>query len=683
MANLINKDVKALFNKGKGKKLKEGYLGQTLQDFLDDCIDYYVIDKIYIYGEDDIVYEGSIDDIPYDMLNAEFMECDTYMNGRSKVVVNVDSSEEYGIGTYYNTLDDFLEDCNSELLEVYDLNTGETLFNGDKEDCPDDVRDLIFASYDSPNELSVNLSDYEGDSYEEDDDEEFEEDYFTKKGVKGIKKSQKYPELAKYYDPYMGNYDIPKRVFNEVSADVIAFLRKNPKYGLEIGTKEQGYEEDTVFIVAPDNLDESKVNEDISPLAKKMGAKFLPPKDYGMKKKKPRYVYEVYYYDTPDCNGDPIYRKFSSRKAQEEWYEKHKDDPDKFDMYAYGEASIYEGLNEVYDTNERVKELKAIQKTRALTDEEAEELAYCENEVDSRDAECRYLNGESLGEAREKYGVVTTYKGYTIHNTPSCYVITNPNGTTVAQTKWGIPVAKAMIDGMIADKGIQATESIEDEFKVGDEWDWQDGDFVVITSIDGDNITYRTYGDMKDTMAKDEFKDMISTGRKAINGQNPYYEYSLDNPNFIFNESKDTMIELHYPTLMVQKYTDNGVEKKEIEYYYEVPREKVIDALFHILDGKHLLDDYNAEDAVAYVENEFDNLVSKYEKELNDVFEDSAKDEVENTKDLQEDTVKQGNKWVNKGNKGDTHGEFKTKKEADKQRKAMFVNKKPNAKWGN
>lgn len=42
--------------------------------------------------------------------------------------------------------------------------------------------------------------------------------------------------------------------------------------------------------------------------------------------------------------------------------------------------------------------------------------------------------------------------------------------------------------------------------------------------------------------------------------------------------------------------------------------------------------------------------------------------------DLYEDTVKQANgKWVNKGKEG-THGEFKTKKAADAQRKAMFAN---------
>lgn len=40
---------------------------------------------------------------------------------------------------------------------------------------------------------------------------------------------------------------------------------------------------------------------------------------------------------------------------------------------------------------------------------------------------------------------------------------------------------------------------------------------------------------------------------------------------------------------------------------------------------------------------------------------------------LTEDTIKQGNKWVNKGKDG-THGEFKTKKAAEDQRKAMFAN---------
>lgn len=42
------------------------------------------------------------------------------------------------------------------------------------------------------------------------------------------------------------------------------------------------------------------------------------------------------------------------------------------------------------------------------------------------------------------------------------------------------------------------------------------------------------------------------------------------------------------------------------------------------------------------------------------------------SKSAKEDTVKQGSSWVNKGKEG-TYGKFKTKKEADAQRKAMFA----------
>ena len=45
----------------------------------------------------------------------------------------------------------------------------------------------------------------------------------------------------------------------------------------------------------------------------------------------------------------------------------------------------------------------------------------------------------------------------------------------------------------------------------------------------------------------------------------------------------------------------------------------------------------------------------------------------EKNEELEEDTVKQGDKWVNKGKEG-THGEFKTKKAADAQRRAIWVN---------
>lgn len=48
------------------------------------------------------------------------------------------------------------------------------------------------------------------------------------------------------------------------------------------------------------------------------------------------------------------------------------------------------------------------------------------------------------------------------------------------------------------------------------------------------------------------------------------------------------------------------------------------------------------------------------------------KDSYELEDALKEDTIKKGDKWVNKGKDG-THGTFKTKKAADAQRKAMFA----------
>ena len=85
-------------------------------------------------------------------------------------------------------------------------------------------------------------------------------------------------------------------------------------------------------------------------------------------------------------------------------------------------------------------------------------------------------------------------------------------------------------------------ENKNTNYKVGDEFDSQDDSFVVVSAIDGDNVTYKTIGDEEFTVTKDEFNDIISTMRKSVNGKNPYYDYSLDNPNYIFNEGKDKVV---------------------------------------------------------------------------------------------------------------------------------------------
>ncbi len=73
--------------------------------------------------------------------------------------------------------------------------------------------------------------------------------------------------------------------------------------------------------------------------------------------------------------------------------------------------------------------------------------------------------------------------------------------------------------------------------------------------------------------------------------------------------------------------------------------------------------------AKKYIENHKD---TKHKKELDKLIKVyKSLDEKEEC--LEEDTVKQNGKWVNKGKEG-THGKFKTKKAADAQRKAMFAN---------
>jgi len=87
--------------------------------------------------------------------------------------------------------------------------------------------------------------------------------------------------------------------------------------------------------------DDKKLN---GPLAQRFGKMIMPQPE----KKRPRYAYEVYWYDNEEWNGDPIFKNFWSKKAQEKWYEEHKNDPDKFGMF----------VEDGYNVNESLKDLK-------------------------------------------------------------------------------------------------------------------------------------------------------------------------------------------------------------------------------------------------------------------------------------------------------------------------------------
>lgn len=99
----------------------------------------------------------------------------------------------------------------------------------------------------------------------------------------------------------------------------------------------------------------------------------------------------------------------------------------------------------------------------------------------------------------------------------------------------------------------------------------------------------------------------------------------------------------------------------EIMMFYQNPE----DANFFDAYDELVSDIFGICDKIAKEDKE-DEEDEEIEFEEEEVVEESCK--------VDEDTVKTSKgKWVNKGDSGETHGEFKTKKEADAQRKAMFA----------
>lgn len=89
------------------------------------------------------------------------------------------------------------------------------------------------------------------------------------------------------------------------------------------------------------------------------------------------------------------------------------DDEDVIEVYEHILKEEEEHIEELkailphyYNTELRLKQLKRIQKRRQLTEEEYEEMMYCENEIDSREAETRYLNGRDSISDSEDYNEI-------------------------------------------------------------------------------------------------------------------------------------------------------------------------------------------------------------------------------------------------------------------------------------
>ena len=153
--------------------------------------------------------------------------------------------------------------------------------------------------------------------------------------------------------------------------------------------------------------------------------------------------------------------------------------------------------------------------------------------------------------------------------------------------------------------------------------------------------------------------------RKADAVTRPDFQKDLKEDTEVEAEVEEHPIETTVEEVkeIASEVANKVVEPVSNEEDAEEQQEKIEDVVDEVVDDKFGEDEEDEDE---------DEMIVRDNDELIDV-DDDFDDDFGFGEGLKEDTVKKDNKWVNKGKEG-THGEFKTKKEADAQRKAMFAN---------
>ena len=368
-----------------------------------------------------------------------------------------------------------------------------------------------------------------------------------------------------------------------------------------------------------------KLNEsELNPLAKKMG-KLLLPKDFG--KKRPRYVYEVYWYDNEECDGDPIFKKFPSNKARQLWYKQHKNDPDKFSMYADLDG---------YNVNENLKESKSLKEGAGAGYEVKGSLA------NLRDIKILDTKNETNKYGENEITIIATANCDLEDVSASSYYYGRDivkGGKIPASIELNITYIENELKGESSEQVVK--DYNEFEFDCGLGGGWSHSTFTGEIEGDYKDVEKEPYGCYTNSFKiVIDNKNVIEDIDKAVTGEDWIDVY----------EVRDEDGDLLY---------DCDNEDEAIEYAKANRGTEVV----HTQTRIGLMSDFESEDVLDVYEDEI-----VWEREYTRQYK---YDDVEES--LKEDTIKQDGKWVNKGKEG-THGTFKTKKQADAQRKAMFSN---------
>ena len=245
----VNKDKnldEGVKNKEESKRvLKEGYVGQTVEDFLEYCAGPDAIDSIVIADNsaDDYteVFTGSYDELrdKSDLYNADFADFDC---GSQPVTINVSKKDISG-GSWYETIGDFIEDFNGDEIVVYSVDDDEEIFSGYKEDLPEEFEDYYFTSFDAPSFICINISEIA--NYDDDDDYEDDDLDEAKKPKKELYKGEVYWSFSDikdarnyakdlglklvYYDEDTGEAEI-QGDYITVAQEVVASVEGSDQY---------------------------------------------------------------------------------------------------------------------------------------------------------------------------------------------------------------------------------------------------------------------------------------------------------------------------------------------------------------------------------------------------------------------------------------------------------------------
>lgn len=281
---------------------------------------------------------------------------------------------------------------------------------------------------------------------------------------------------------------------------------------------------------------------------------------------------------------------------------------------------------------------------------------------------------EGLNES--KRGFVEKYRGYSIHDAGDRYVITDEKGLNVGETRFGIPVCRGMIDDMIDGKEAdKITEAKRTKFPRGFNLGSSNNQNVKVRNPYNYTIQELSINNKAKTFERGNF----SMGRADIELKNRQeYEDIVD----LLKDQGYTEVKSDYHSL--RNKTRKGIregravkEDKDTRFGDTTAGEYVNKNFSGSEEAKKNLIDFisSKSDGKMFSGLSVNDIVNKAkELGLSRIYQedmDNKSDTVDES--INEDTVKQNGKWVNKGKEG-THGKFNTKKEADAQRRAIWVN---------